>query len=70
MLKTIKEIYENGKVTLSGSPPVHSRTEVTVTFPDEKPQTLQKRKAGVLSGKVWMSDDFDEPLDDLNEYIK
>lgn len=24
---------------------------------------------GVLKGKVWMADDFDEPLDDFKEYM-
>jgi hypothetical protein len=30
----------------------------------------QKRGGyGVLKGKIWMSDDFDEPLEDLAEYM-
>lgn len=65
----VKGIYENGKVTLIGSAPVQSRTEVIVTFPDSAPKLLKKRQAGVLSGKVYMSDDFDEPLDDLKDYM-
>ena len=28
-----------------------------------------KRKAGVLKGKLVMSDDFDAPLDDFKEYM-
>lgn len=24
---------------------------------------------GILKGKIWMSDDFDEPLEDLAEYM-
>ncbi len=24
---------------------------------------------GILKGKVWMADDFDEPLDDFREYM-
>jgi antitoxin (DNA-binding transcriptional repressor) of toxin-antitoxin stability system len=24
---------------------------------------------GSLEGKMWMSDDFDEPLDDLKDYV-
>jgi hypothetical protein len=28
----------------------------------------KKRKAGLLKGKIWMSDDFDAPLEDLQEY--
>lgn len=43
--------------------------EVIVTFIDETPAPLKKRKAGILSGKVWMSDDFDEPLKDFKDYV-
>ncbi|WP_026350620.1 DUF2281 domain-containing protein [Dyadobacter beijingensis] len=66
---TVKGIYENGKVTLVGKPPVQVRTEVTITFPDQDIKPMKKRKAGILTGKVWMADDFDEPLDDLKEYM-
>uniref|UniRef100_B8HJS6 DUF2281 domain-containing protein n=1 Tax=Cyanothece sp. (strain PCC 7425 / ATCC 29141) TaxID=395961 RepID=B8HJS6_CYAP4 len=24
---------------------------------------------GILKGKIWMADDFDEPLEDLKEYM-
>lgn len=27
-------------------------------------------KAGSLKGKIWMSDDFDEPLEELREYME
>ena len=27
-------------------------------------------KRGSAKGKVWMSDDFDEPLEDFQEYMK
>jgi len=27
------------------------------------------RQAGGLKGKIWMSDDFNEPLDDLKDYM-
>lgn len=69
MQTTVKGIYENGKVTLTGTPPVQSRTEVVVTFPDKGAKPIRKRKAGILKGKIWMADDFDEPLDDLKEYM-
>lgn len=69
MLTTLKGIYEDGKVTLIGKPPVQSRTEVTVTFSTDEPKPLKKRKAGVLSGKPQMSDDFNDPLDELKDYM-
>ncbi len=30
----------------------------------------QPRKAGSARGQVWMSDDFDEPLEDFADYMK
>ena len=34
----------------------------------EQPQR-KKREAGLLKGKIWMSDDFDEPLEDFKDYM-
>jgi mRNA-degrading endonuclease RelE of RelBE toxin-antitoxin system len=37
----------------------------------QKPSTPQKKRIlGRLSGQIWMSPDFDEPLDDLKEYTQ
>lgn len=33
-------------------------------------QTKPKRKAGTLKGKIHMSADFDEPLEDFKEYME
>ena len=32
------------------------------------PVSLIERHAGSAAGQMWMSDDFDEPLDDFAEY--
>jgi len=37
-----------------------------VVGPKEKP----RRKAGSLKGQIWMSDDFDEPLEDFDPYMR
>jgi antitoxin (DNA-binding transcriptional repressor) of toxin-antitoxin stability system len=31
---------------------------------------LPPRQWGLLKGKVWMSEDFNEPLDDFKEYME
>lgn len=33
----------------------------------EKPK--KRNGFGILKGKIWMSDDFDEPLEDLKDYM-
>lgn len=70
MLISIKGVFENGQITLSELPKAQQKLNVIVTFMEdvivERPK---KRKAGVLSGKVWMADDFNAPLDDLKDYM-
>jgi hypothetical protein len=35
----------------------------------QRKKAAQQRPFGVLDGKVWMSDDFDEPLEEFAEYM-
>lgn len=54
--------------------------EEIVIFKDNQPvvkltlvEPVQKRrpaKAGSAKGQVWMSEDFDEPLEDFKEYME
>lgn len=71
MLTTIEGIYENGKVILKESPPVKKNSKVLVTFmsSDNYVPAGQKRKLGSMAGTIKMSDDFNESLDDLSDYI-
>lgn len=41
------------------------RISENLTKKEENP----KREAGTLKGKIWMSDDFDEPLEDFKDYM-
>jgi hypothetical protein len=43
-------------------------TEFLVNKCSENDST-KKRKAGLLKGKIWMSDDFDDPLEEFEEYM-
>ena len=51
--------------------------EIVITQ-DDKPvakispitSALRPLKRGSAKGKVWMSDDFDEPLEDFQEYME
>lgn len=33
------------------------------------PTKTRRRQFGSVRGEIWMSDDFDEPLDDFQEYM-
>ena len=67
MLKTIEGIYENGKVIFKENPPIQKKSKVFITFFEETSEKtpLKKRLFGTLKGTIKLSDDFNEPLEDL-----
>ncbi|HAL82123.1 MAG TPA: hypothetical protein DCO83_07710 [Mucilaginibacter sp.] len=71
MLTTIKGYYDHGQIVLEEIPPVKTKTEVMVTFltQERAENRPSKRKLGGLEGKVIIPDDFNEPLDDLKDYM-
>lgn len=71
MTTTIEGIYENGKITLNELPKNIEKAQVKVVFEEvEKKGETRKRKMGIFKGTITMSDDFDEPLDELKEYME
>ena len=71
MLTTIRGVYDHGKIILAEEPHIHSKTEVIVTFlTKENDKNDKKRGApGALKGLVNMPDDFNEPLDEMKDYM-
>ena len=78
METVVKGIYENGRIVWDEEPPVKERTKVIVRFleneTDEEPQNADSSgkkgiQFGSLAGKVTLPPDFNEPLDDLSEYM-
>ena len=71
MFAAIKGYYEQGQIFLEEEAPVESKTEVIITFLTEgiKNTGIQKRVPGGLKGKVAIPDDFNDPLDDLKDYM-
>jgi Protein of unknown function (DUF2281) len=71
MLTTIEGIYENGQITLDHKPADIQKAKVKVVFEDEPniQKEIKKRKMGIFKGTITISDDFDEPLDELKEYM-
>jgi hypothetical protein len=71
---TYQGTFRKGVVILESGATLPEGTAVTVTTVDPQPaqHTEPKRgpKAGSAKGKVQMSPDFDEPLDDFAEYTK
>jgi len=46
----------------------HGERVVRVVAISDEEHRQRRRKAGSAKGTVWMSDDFDEPLDDFKNY--
>jgi hypothetical protein len=71
MHTVIEGIYEDGKVTLDHKPDVKVRTKVKVIFEEIEgaEPVLSKRPFGIAKGTIYMAPDFDEPLDDLKDYM-
>jgi hypothetical protein len=73
MYTAIKGTYENGKVILEETPPTTRKTKVVVMFltDDEKtPEVSKGVKLGSLASQGYsIPEGFNEPLDDLSEYM-
>ena len=77
MYTAVKGIYENGVLTLLEPAPNQEKSEVIVTFiTSEKPKALNKRVPGGMlrlkslnKGEVSLPKDFNEPLDELKDYM-
>ena len=70
MLTTVKGHYYNGKIELDENVSVADKTEVIVTFLNEEVVNGKKlRIPGALKGKVSLPDDFNEPIEDLKDYL-
>jgi len=71
MPTTIKGVYDQGKITLSEEPPVHTKVDVIVTFLINVGNELNmiKRKLGGLEDKVKLPDGFNEPMEELFDYM-
>ena len=68
MLQTVKGTYENGQVTLD-EPLAVTRAKVIVTVIEELPMPRKPRQAGSMRGTFLIGDDFNDPLDDLKDYM-
>lgn len=71
MLTTIKGIYNNGQIILEELPSTKEPVEVFVTFTQKiEPEPKMKMEFGFGKGMVkYMSTDFNEPLEDLKDYM-
>ena len=72
MQTTIRGLYDNGKIILYEKPLIDTPTEVLITFSKEVatiPEQVEHptfKRSGYGKGTIlYMSPDFDDPIDDL-----
>jgi hypothetical protein len=58
-------------VIFKETPPIKKKSKVLVTFVDdvETAPSLKKRPLGTMKGTIKMSDDFNDPIEDLKDYM-
>ncbi|QMW05082.1 hypothetical protein [Spirosoma foliorum] len=75
MYTAVNGIYEDGQLTLTERPPTTRRTKVVILFLDESaPDNVSVGlstgvRLGSLEGRYSIPDNFNAPLDDLNDYM-
>lgn len=65
--RKIEQLPENLQLMAEGY--VDALLERMKINASEKSEVKYNRGYGSLKGKIWMSDDFGESLDDFNEYM-
>ena len=76
MYQTISGFYENGQVFFTEPVPIQKKVPVMVTFLEQAAPVSNTPKLangeirfGGFEGWITISDDFNEPLEDLKEYM-
>ena len=74
MLTAVKATYDNGQIIWHEQPPVRKKGEIVVTFLDEESEAIPTRRNNVIRlgsmvGKISIGEDFNDPLDDLKDYM-
>lgn len=72
MLATVTGTYRNGQIILDEELPIKDYdVKVIVTIVEESVENQEKpkRTPGLMKGAFWMSDDFNDPIDDLKDYM-
>jgi len=74
-MQTVKAIFDGVNFLPKQPLPISGKYEVEIIFlePIEPQNPIPVRppfEYGCMTGKMWIADDFDAPLDDLKEYME
>ena len=66
----VKAIYDGANFKPKQPIPIKGEHEVVITFLGPVKKRPRAEIIGCLKGKVWISDDFNEPIEELKEYME
>jgi hypothetical protein len=69
MVTAVKGIYENGRIFLDEKLSSKKARVLVAVIEEINEKPKKKRKLGTMKGQFKMSDDFNEPLDELKDYM-
>ncbi|MEO6284442.1 MAG: DUF2281 domain-containing protein [Dyadobacter sp.] len=74
MLTTVRGTYENGRVILEEPLPTPYAKVIVTVLEEEKPDEKKvpekpRRQFGIMKGSITLPDDFNDPLDELSDYM-
>jgi hypothetical protein len=61
---------QNGTITLDDPLPLELEGKQIQIIVQEVPLANKRRQCGSVKGLVWMSDDFNEPLEEFEDYYR
>jgi hypothetical protein len=61
---------QNGTITLDDLLPLELEGKQIQIIVQEVPLANKRRQCGSVKGLVWMSDDFNEPLEEFEDYYR
>ena len=61
---------QNGTITLDDLLPLELEGKQIQIIVQEVPLANKRRQCGSAKGLVWMSDDFNEPLEEFEDYYR
>jgi hypothetical protein len=71
MMITVKAICHNGRISLKEPLPKNFEgKELYITVQEISAPIKKRRQRGSAKGLIWLAPDFDEPLEDFQEYLE
>jgi len=70
-MQAVKAVYDGENIKWLQPVPVKDEWDVIVTFVEPKEKKMVRPPFGYnsMKGKIWMAEDFNEPMEEFEEYM-